>query len=543
MSKFYLVALVLSFVFTSYSHAQSDCESSIEWSSSKVYDIQGTHVKHQGKLYANKGFSKNQQPGLQSLEDNPWKLIGFCDGSAVECSGATAYSPTKSYPLRGNLVVHNGSLYENQWYTKSKTPGDSDVWVYKGPCKGGLPKTPMVESGPMDAEANIKNDAVPAVVEKKKTIKSKRKLAKEKLSKKNNQGYPYGLLPTNASKADVTEAYTKWKAKYVTSQGCPAGKRVLFDDMKHTVSEGVAYGLICSGYMKDQELFDDIYKYYLSFLDPWGLMHWKIDDTGKHVGDNAATDADEDVAWMLLVADSYFGSTGDIDYKGEAIRIINLMMETMVEKDTYVLKPGDAWGGSLNTNICYYVPSYYKVFAKVTGDEDWNKVADKCYEILFAAWNENTGLVPDWCQADGTLPAMSGGKPLEWAKNLGMTYYYDATRTPWRIGMDYLWYGDKRADKYNKTVSSFVQAQGFNNIKDGYNLDGSTFSNNKTSAFVGPFAVATMANSEAKQAVVDAGYTANLETFNDVYYNDMVRLMMLIVQTGMFELPKEYQKL
>jgi len=344
---------------------------------------------------------------------------------------------------------------------------------------------------------------------------------------------------------EVDKAYDAWKAKYITTVGCnPGRKRVLFDDLKHTVSEGVAYGMICAGYMQDKDLFDAIYKYYLDHLDTYGLMHWKIDDKGQRAGDNAATDADEDVAWMLLVADDKFGSNGEINYMSEAKKIINLMKESMVEKETFVLKPGDAWGGSLNTNVCYYVPAYYKVFAKVTGDNDWNKVADKCYDVLFKAWDENTGLVPDWCQADGTLPAMNEGKPLEWAKNLGKTYYYDATRTPWRIGLDYLWYGDARADKYNKVITNFVKSfGGFSKVVDGYNLDGTPFSFNKTSAFVGPFAVGAMATSTADQKFVNEGWDENVNTFNDVYYNDMMRLMMMLVQTGIYDVPSKYKKL
>ena len=488
--------------------AQNSCATAEEWSNKIPYNEVGQSVKYNGKLYVSKWYNKNEVPNNDV--NGPWKFVGYCDGTTVDCSGASNYSPTKIYTEKGMQVIFSNNLYENLWYTKGKDPEQSDVWAYQGPCKAMT--NPVVT-------ANTKTNGITA------------------------QPYPFGTMPTNASMRDVELAYQKWKEKYVTSSGCPAGKRVLFDDMKSTVSEGMAYGLIVAGYMKDQPLFDDFYRYYRSYPDPWDMMHWKIDENGKRVGDNAATDADEDVAFMLLIAHENFGASGAINYLAEAKRIIQLMREFMVEPNTYVLKPGDGWGGSLNTNICYYVPSYYKIFAKVMNDPSWIKIADKCYEIIFKAWNEQTGLVPDWCQADGSLPAINEGKPLEWAKNLGKTYYYDATRTPWRIGMDYFWYGDPRADKYNKAISSFVKKTGFANIKDGYNLDGTAFSFNKTSAFVGPFGVGVMATSNGDQALVDQGYAENLKTFNDVYYNDMVRLIILMVQTGLYNIPDEYKGL
>ena len=509
---FTLIVTLLSFISV-FAGGTPNCNAE-GWSSRTSYKEVGTQITYEGKVYENKWYTKGDEPG--SDDSGPWRLLAFCDNTVLKCDGIDEYDVLKIYKEKGTQVVYNGKLYHNLWYTKGKDPESSDVWIFDGPCSGGA-----------TANAITSNNSAAG---KRTPIFAK--------------PYPYGIMPTNAKMSDVKEAYDKWKVKYVTSQGCPAGKRVLFDDMKSTVSEGMAYGLIVAGYMKDQELFDDLYRYYRSYPDPWDMMHWKIDENGKRVGDNAATDADEDVAFMLLIAHHNFGSNGSINYMQEAHRIIKLMMAHMVEKETYILKPGDAWGGSLNTNICYYVPAYYKIFAHVTGDQDWIKVADKCYEIIFKAWNPSTGLVPDWCQGDGSLPALNGGKPLDWAKNQGRTYYYDATRTPWRIAKDYLWFGDKRALMYCNTVTEFVKKDGgFAAIKDGYNLDGTKFSHKHTSAFVGPFAVGAMASTTASQQFVNEGYTENVNTFNDVYYNDMMRLIVLMNQTGLYNIPDEYKGL
>lgn len=340
------------------------------------------------------------------------------------------------------------------------------------------------------------------------------------------KSYAFGNLPTNLETEHITDTYAIWKNKYVTAEGCPEGaKRVLFDDMSHTVSEGIGYGLLISAMMKDEETFNALYKYYNAHLDSNGLMNWKIDASGKMAGENAATDADVDVAYALLLAHKLIG---DEYYLAEAKKIITLIKKHMVEAETYVLKAGDAWGGSLTTNPSYFAPAYFKVFAKVMNDDSWNKVSDKCYEILFKSWNSETGLVPDWCKADGTTPADN----VSWAKYGGKTYFYDAARTPWRISKDYLWFGDKRAETYCKAINRFVKKTGISNITDGYNLDGTTFRTEKTSAFVGCFAVATMTSND--QEFINTAYAENITTFNDSYFNDILRLLTLQMQHGMF---------
>lgn len=345
-------------------------------------------------------------------------------------------------------------------------------------------------------------------------------------SKNTDNTYAYGKLPSNLESERVVNTYNTWKNKYVTSDGCPEGaKRILFDDMSHTVSEGIGYGMLAAAMMKDKATFDAFYKYYNAHLDPNGLMNWKIGPNGETAGENAATDADEDVAYALLIAHKLIG---DETYFTEAKKIIELIKKHMVEANTYVLKAGDAWGGSNTTNPSYFAPGYFKIFGEVTNDPFWNKVSDKCYEIIFKSWNPTTGLVPDWCKADGSTPADN----VSWAKYGGKAYYYDAARTPWRIATDFIWFGDKRAAKYCAAINGFVKKTGISNITDGYNLDGTTFREEKTSAFVGCFAVATMTSEN--QEFINNAYLENIKTFNDSYFNDILRLLTLQMQHGMF---------
>ncbi|MER3524273.1 MAG: hypothetical protein C4326_09455 [Ignavibacteria bacterium] len=47
-----------------------------------------------------------------------------------------------------------------------------------------------------------------------------------------------------------------------------------------------------------------------------------------------------------------------MNYLQQAITQINRVYQHEVERNTYVLKPGDTWGGSSVTNPSYFAPAY-----------------------------------------------------------------------------------------------------------------------------------------------------------------------------------------
>jgi endo-1,4-beta-D-glucanase Y len=149
---------------------------------------------------------------------------------------------------------------------------------------------------------------------------------------------------------------------------------------------------------------------------------------------------------------------------------------------------GGMWGGCDLTDIQYYTPAFFRVFAEVSGDNDWKKLADDTYTILNAAAHPKTGLVPDWQSVSGIPGGNSHRIPF---------FRYDACRVPWRMALDYIWNGNTYSKEWCTKVSHWANNIGPVNIKDGYNLDGTE--NNQgyhNSAFVGGFAVAAMCNSQ-----------------------------------------------
>jgi endo-1,4-beta-D-glucanase Y len=343
-----------------------------------------------------------------------------------------------------------------------------------------------------------------------------------------NAVYPYGIMPSSRNHLHAESSYVQWKNNYVTTSGACGYRRVLFNDMSSTYSEGIGYGMLLSVNYNDRALFDDLWRYYLAHLDARGLMHWWIGNTcGQILGSTGATDADEDAAFALLLAHKQWGSDGPINYLQSAITQINRIYQHEVEHGTYVLKPGDYWGGSSVTNPSYFAPAYYRAFRAVTGNAGWDSVITRCYEILQRAAHVNTGLVPDWCQANG--------QP---APGFAYYYYYDATRTPWRIALDYVWFGDQRARNFCRKITDFARAIGSMNIREGYYLDGNPIGQAHINVFVGPFGAGSMGTQASYQAFCDSAYEDNVATVppyvNGNYYNWSIRTLTLFLQTGNF---------
>lgn len=348
--------------------------------------------------------------------------------------------------------------------------------------------------------------------------------------------YSFGLMPGNKSGSDAQSAYNTWKSNFVTA--CSNGRyRVKFDDQSQTVSEGIGYGMLLAAYAGDRTVFDGLWLYYKDFRNSHGVMHWKISGCNSVAAQNGATDAELDAAMALIVAHSQWGSSGSINYQSDAKTLIGAIKAYEVESGSYVLKPGDMFGGSSLTNPSYFSPGYYRMYGEFTGDQTfWNNVASKTYQVINNNLSRNSaagGLVSDWCTADGSYSSSAGGY-----FDGGKRYHYDAARTPWRITTDYIWYGTSDAKIYMKKASDFVRIKvgGTKNIKDGYYQNGTAYGSWHNSTFVGAFANAAMGGDD--QTHLNSSYS-DLVSINDAssYFNQTLKALYLFQLTGNFWKP------
>lgn len=374
-----------------------------------------------------------------------------------------------------------------------------------------------------------------------------------------NRESAHCVYPSSYSNADVRALYEAWKAHLVTSDGAGGFRRVARVaepglEPNSTVSEGIAYGMLISVYMDDQPLFDDLWRYALQYT--WSsdsgatlLMNWYIhaDGTvspgsdGDPAGHGAATDADEDIAFALVMADRQWGGGGALErsYIEYAQELINDIWSHEIA-DERLPKNGSGWGSDSNLNISYFAPAYYRVFAEVSGDNRWtSNVVEYVYTVIgnnltAENGNQDNGLVPAWSQSNGT--------PASHTSSLPFHYQYDSCRTPFRIGQDACWHGDERARAYVAKTSQFFSQIGVANIADGYELDGTprpefpAAFGGLSGAFIGPAAVGAM-HDGTFATFVDTAYALvrqNNAWAGGQYYDESWLMMSILMMTGNF---------
>jgi chitodextrinase/endo-1,4-beta-D-glucanase Y len=375
--------------------------------------------------------------------------------------------------------------------------------------------------------------------------------------------------------ATVARLYDEWKAKYVKKhpylkKSDPAQYYIWYADgdwfekehdeklnvdyMATTVSEAHGYGMLITALMAGHDLdakktFDGMYRYFRahpSEINPQ-LMAWKQGDTGKAIVDvdgvDSATDGDLDIAYALLLADSQWGSVGEIDYLGEARRVIGAIMESDVNQEEWILKLAD-WAANEDpkygkaTRSSDFMLQHLKDFRNVTGDANWDRVVDRTYGIvneLHRKYSSKSGLFPDFIVkiGDEYVPAPPGF--LE--GDTDGDYSYNAARTPWRIGTDYLMTGDDRGKEQLITLNRWFRKTTKDDpsrILGGYKLNGSkALVNYADLSFSAPLMVAAMIDSSNQQWLNKLwDHNASISTKDDFYFGNNLRLLSMIVVSG-----------
>jgi endo-1,4-beta-D-glucanase Y len=324
-------------------------------------------------------------------------------------------------------------------------------------------------------------------------------------------------------------SWTTYKSKMIVN--ATGGLRVQRpENGNDTVSEGVAYGMLMSVVMADKATFDGLWAFAKTKRNGNGLMSWHLDSGGNVVSgaNGAASDADEDMAFALLLADKQWSG-----YTSDASAQISSIFAKEVSSSNVFL-PDDSGNQSTDVNPSYFAPAYYKAFQTASGQSRWGMVADQTYTMLNKCANASTGLVPDWCVQSSGAPSTSRGAT-------GATYGYDAARTPFRIALDACWNADTRAVTYLAKVGAFFNGVTAPSIVDGYNLDGTQAAGMRypaIAAFVGPAGVSGMPAKldqlmrSAYGRVIGVTDTGTSSAYN--YYNASWGILTEMLMTGNF---------
>jgi endo-1,4-beta-D-glucanase Y len=372
-----------------------------------------------------------------------------------------------------------------------------------------------------------------------------------------NATYPFGGGTVSATQSAhntmITNHWNEWRNKWVTSNGAGgAGKRrVLFDGSPapvnsgdyttlSTVSEGQAYGMLFAVYFNDQVLFDDLYAYYKAHLNGVGLMGWKIGYDGNFYaadgGGGSATDADEDVAAALCFAHKRWTSSNRYTYLGEATTVIGRLKQFNTWPDGGV-KRGEWDNNDHIYNASYFMPAWYRIYKSVTGDAFWDTVIAKGYATIAASANVTTGLIPEnfGYNAFNNSIYYIGGRDR---------YQYDSVRIPWRVGIDWLWYGNtdgkNMAGKIGTYYGSVMNLGTIENpqIRADRNIDGSNAGQYETTAFIGMAGVGMQVQPDSFKSQFTLRTLLDSNSFRydcqNQYYGGALNLFASMTMTGNF---------
>jgi endoglucanase len=380
---------------------------------------------------------------------------------------------------------------------------------------------------------------------------------------------PTLLLPAQLD-AITANRYVAWRKAYLKT-GCGAGRNYIYvakgitslkSDVNRdtlTVSEGHGYGMLIFAWMAGYDVnakkyFDGMVRYWQDHpaksnksLMAWnqvkGCKNATKNPAGETVnGSGTATDGDLDIAYALLLADKQWGSTGTFNYRQLAVAVIQAMLVHEINPVTHHVLLGD-WVKPTEPEFYYatrpsdFMLSHFRAFQAATNHGEWTNVINKTYDIIKTMqtrFSPATGLLPDFVVAIQTGARPPIGEFLE-APSDGW-YAYNSCRTPWRIGMDFLLYGEPKARTAVGKINAWIKTKTGGNpekILDGYKLNGVAFGTGDDLAFVAPFGVSAMASS-VNQAWLDklwAGITARKVSDTD-YFGETLTMLSLIAMSG-----------
>lgn len=360
------------------------------------------------------------------------------------------------------------------------------------------------------------------------------------------------LFPDQYSQAQidsfVSDYYDQWKSDFLRVDPGGDGYRVIMDSSGRTTSEAQGFGMIILPHMAGydpnaQDIFDGLFSYaraHPSDIDS-RLMDW---DQPNPVGNNSAFDGDADIAFGLLLADAQWGSDGPVNYRQEALEIIDGIFQSTIGPDSDLPMLGD-WvnpysGGTYSqwtTRSSDFMAGHFRVFGEVSGNQpEWDLVVQTIQQAISDVQSDyGTGLLPDFILQDSVTGEFSPAPPFFLESAHDGDYWYNAGRVPWRIGVDAVVMGDVSSKQQASMLSEFFQeaANGNpNQILGGYRLDGTPLNSWSDLFFRAPVGVAAMTGTDAAdQAWLNAIFD-NIKSTHVNYYSDSVTMNSLLIISG-----------
>lgn len=288
-------------------------------------------------------------------------------------------------------------------------------------------------------------------------------------------GPPRDVGPGRAFLETSWQAYTQL---YLHAEG------YVFDPTRREVtSEGQSYLLLRAAWMKDRAAFDRALAWTEAHLRREdGLYAWRW-QPGTGVTDwNTATDADQDIAFALLLGAHHFARPELVARARELAVAIRL--QTGITVGSGWLPSAGNWATTNRiVNLSYFAPYAYAYFDRLDPAGRWPSAIETGYDLLRRV-RALPGVVlpPDFAVVgeDGAMaPVPAGGV-------LSGDFSFDAMRVYWRIAMDLALRGAREARPDPAGVRDLARLF----ARDGavftrYRLDGTPLTDQQSWSFYG----------------------------------------------------------
>jgi len=292
-------------------------------------------------------------------------------------------------------------------------------------------------------------------------------------------------------------------------------------------SEGQSYGMFVAVQMNMRSEFDKLWNYAKACMQqPSGVFAWQMNvDSCTPKSTGQAPDGDEYFAEALRLADRRWGSSGAINYRNEALKIMAAMASHDFNANPAIVK------FSQNSNYSdpsYVLPLFYTEWAcfDTANATLWRNAASYGRTYFPKVINASTGLAPYQANFDGS------------AYSAGNTFNADSWRVPMNVLSDFAvnrigtW-----QTGYAATNAAFWKSQGLDKYGGKYSLTGTAMDQYHGAGLTGVNAMLAFGLSPAEATpLLQAAWDQGTPTGQYRYYDGTLYMLSMLYLTGTFSL-------
>jgi endo-1,4-beta-D-glucanase Y len=204
-----------------------------------------------------------------------------------------------------------------------------------------------------------------------------------------------------------------------------------------TTSEGQGYALLRAVWMRDEPTFSSVFRWtedHLRRADGLYSWQWTPARGGQVVDANSASDADQEIAFALVLGASAFDKPVLRERAREVLRAIRTH-ERVTTDEGWFPAAGNWAVEERIVNLSYFIPYAYPDFTRVDPEGQWDRVIDTGYALLASALRvPGVRLLPDFM----VMTNRGAAAALPERASLSRNFSSDAMRVYWRVAVDCL---------------------------------------------------------------------------------------------------------